>query len=224
MAMAAYTPGVLRAAPLHASTGHWVPTCAHRVASPRVELHSRVVGGSGGTAWVAALAAAGAVRHARRGCVLRAIGQRGWFGRMRNLLKEELQEELQEERETGKKLRTRIQEGDKATEATLADLAAQLKELRVREAELRQQIQRAEEEEEESRKALGELKRRIAKAGTPNWRDMIEQQNAMLRRILEVAERLERREAKLRAELNERKANKARLEADLGAAAELSKV
>lgn len=184
---------------------------------------------------MAAAAACSAVacnrRAARRGaaCSRAARGgaddssfSRRWFSNRRSTLAQELKVELKEEKQLGKDLKQTIDMENEEAEATLSELSLQLTQLREEEAKLRSRLREAEDEERASQKRLSTLKERLAEQGAPNWRAVIEQQTQMLRKILEVAERLEARETELRAELARRKAKNQALKADLTAAAELS--
>mmetsp|Transcript_79903 Transcript_79903/g.247901 ORF Transcript_79903/g.247901 Transcript_79903/m.247901 type:complete len:347 (+) Transcript_79903:268-1308(+) len=181
-------------------TRPWRRSSSGRPRTPRVATR-RPTGGSGDPA---------------------ALG-RSWFGARRHPLVDELREELKEERRVGADLRTQLDAENKAAEATLASLAEQLQLLREQEAKLRRDLRTAQEEELASQQALGTLKQQMEASGRTNWRAVIEKQTQMLRKILEVAERLERREQQLRANLAKRKADNDELKADLKMAEELSR-
>lgn len=174
-------------------------------------------------AFAAALLAGAAASRGKRRTQRTAMAARWFFGRRKPSLRRELKEELKEEKAAGKELRECMEEETQAAEATLKTLTSQLAELREQEQQLRKKLRDAQEEEKAASTKLDDLKDQIKKEGRPNWKAVIEQQTLMLEKILEVAERLEKREKQLREDLAARREHNAQLQADLQAAAELSK-
>mmetsp|Transcript_21962 Transcript_21962/g.50189 ORF Transcript_21962/g.50189 Transcript_21962/m.50189 type:complete len:279 (-) Transcript_21962:150-986(-) len=148
--------------------------------------------------------------------------RRRWFGSSKDMLKKELMGELRNERQAGKRLREQMKTEDAEAKQKLEELTKELDLLKAKEAALIEELQVAEAEEAVSEERLEKQRKKLESAAGSKWKPLIDEQNRVLRKILDVVERLEARKTNLQANLDNAKAANDQLKADLTVAEEMS--